>query len=750
MSPRPDPASERGIPAESGEQLELLRTATRGKAPKATPLAGELPIARVVVDVQPAHLDRPFDYTVPASMADTALPGVRVRVRFAGQDVDGFVIERAVGTEHAGRLVPLRRVVSPERVLTPEVLRLARAVADRYAGTLPDVLRLAVPPRHAAVEKGQRAGSSGGAASSGGAGSSGDAAPAGGAVDAGNARAGTGSAWAEYPAGGAFLSRLAAGQAPRAVWTALPGQAWTTGVAEAVAVTVDAGRGALIVVPDRRDADTLEPALVAALGPGRHARLEADLGPADRYAAFLDVLRGHVPVVLGTRAAAFAPVAGLGLAVIWDDGDELHAEPRAPYPHAREVLALRAEQSGAAMLLGGWSRTAEAAQLVGSGWAREIEAERSVLRRRWPRVAVAGTDRPQDVETGAAAARIPPAAFRAVREGLQRGSVLVQVPRAGYLPGLACRRCRRPARCHACQGPLRLPGPDPQATPSCGWCGRAAPAWTCPHCSGRQLRARAVGVDRTAEELGRAFPGALVVVSRADRVLPAVPGRGGLVLATSGIEPPAAAPGYAAAVLLDADVPLQRPDLRAAEEALRRWRAAAALVRPAADGGVVVICADPGAAAVQALVRGDPGGHAARELAERAELGLPPAAAAASITGAAAAVSALQGVVHLPEGTQVLGPVPVEPEPGPPVEVRPRRAARVRTAAGPARGGARSTAADARSAAVDDEPLVRLVLRAPREAAPALARALRDAQAVRSARRDPGSVRVRVDPRDLG
>lgn len=722
-----------------GEQLELLRAATRGRRPKVTPIADALPIARVVVDVPLAHLDRPFDYTVPAPMADAARPGVRVRVRFAGQDVDGFVLERAATSEHDGRLVPLRRVVSPERVLTPQVLRLARAVADRYAGTLPDVLRLAVPPRHAEVEKGLRATVSGPAAVSGPEGPSGAAFPSG--------------AWTEYPAGSAFLARLAAGQAPRAVWTALPGRAWTAAVAEAVAVTAQAGRGALIVVPDRRDADTLEPALVAALGPGRHARLEADLGPADRYAAFLSVLRGQVPVALGTRAAAFAPVAELGLVVIWDDGDELHAEPRAPYPHAREVLALRAEQAHAAMLLGGWSRTAEAAQLVGTGWARQIEAERSVLRRRWPRVSVAGTDHARDAETGAAAARVPPAAFRAVREGLQRGSVLVQVPRVGYLPGLACQHCRSPARCQDCRGPLRLPGPDVRGTPSCGWCGRAAPSWTCPHCSGRQLRALAVGVDRTAEELGRAFPGARVVVSRADRVLPAVPGRGGLVLATSGIEPAAPDPGYAAAVLLDADVPLERPDLRAAEEALRRWRAAAALVRPASDGGVVVICADPGATSVQALVRADPGGHAERELAERVELGLPPAVTAASITGPAAIVSTVQALLQLPEGTQVLGPVPVGPEPGPPAEVRPRRASRARAAAGPSRPGVaagRPPDAVARPAPADDEPQVRLVLRAPREAASALAGTLRAAQAVRSARRDQGSIRVRVDPRDLG
>ena len=116
--------------------------------------AASLPVARVAVDMPLAHLDRPFDYQVPESMSDTAVPGCRVRVRFAGQLASGFVLGRAASSEHLGRLAYLERVVSPEPVLTPEIAGLARAVADRYAGTLADVLRLAVPPRHGRAEAG--------------------------------------------------------------------------------------------------------------------------------------------------------------------------------------------------------------------------------------------------------------------------------------------------------------------------------------------------------------------------------------------------------------------------------------------------------------------------------------------------------------------------------------------------------------------------------------------------------------------
>ena len=138
------------------EQLALLRStvrASRSRPTKPRPeQAAELPVARVAVDVELAHLDRPFDYLVPEPLSTAAQPGVRVRVRFAGRLVDGYVVERAAGSEHVGRLAFLEKVVSPEPVLAPEVLTLARQVADRYAGTLADVLRLAIPPRHARVE----------------------------------------------------------------------------------------------------------------------------------------------------------------------------------------------------------------------------------------------------------------------------------------------------------------------------------------------------------------------------------------------------------------------------------------------------------------------------------------------------------------------------------------------------------------------------------------------------------------------
>lgn len=658
------------------------------------------PVARVAVDVALTHLDRTFDYRVPAHLDADAQPGVRLKVRFAGRLVDGFLLERAETTEHVGTLAWVEKVVSPEPALAPEVAALCRAVADRGAGMMCDVLRLAVPPRHARVEAEAPR----------------ERAPL--AVTAPDP-----AGWARYRHGAALLDALGAAKAVHAVWQALPGEDWATRLAEAAAATVAAGRGALVVVPDQRDVAVLLDACSALLGADAVVALTADLGPAERYRRWLAVRRGAVPVAIGTRATAFAPVARLGLVAVWDDGDDSHAEPRAPYPHVRDVLVLRAHTSGAALLVGGHARTAEGQLLVESGWAREVVAERDAVRAAMPRiVAIGETTVQEERDPALRAARLPHDAFAAARAALDAGRpVLVQVPRAGYVPWLACGTCREPARCRHCAGPLGLPtgtSDDTAALPHCRWCGRAEPAFRCAHCGARRLRASVVGSRRTAEELGRAFPGVQVRSSGGGvAVLDAADPHPELVVATPGAEPRVAG-GYGAALLLDGWALLARADLRVVEETLRRWMAAAAMVVPHADGGRVVVMAPSDLPVVQALVRWDPAGHAAAELASRTEVGFPPAVRMAAVEGPAATVAGVVDDVEAQLGAavEVLGPVEVEPDP---------RSER-------------------------DEPEERALLRVRRTEGRALATALHAAQAARTARKATDSVRVRLDPPEIG
>jgi len=663
-----------------------------------TPVEVE-PIARVLPMLSVPHLDREFDYLVSAEQSDDAQPGVRVRVRFHGRLVDGFLLERRNDTDHAGKLGWLDRVVSAEPVLTAEIRRLVDAVAARYAGTRPDVLRLAIPPRHARVEREATATHKLPETSI----------PA--PVDP--------SGWEVYGRGGQFVAALAESRAARAVWQVLPGDPWADRFAEAAAQTIRTGRAVLAIVPDQRDLDTLWRAATTRIDEDGVVALSAGLGPAARYRRWLAALRGTARLVIGTRSAVFAPVSDLGLVMVWADADDTLAEPRAPYPHAREVAMLRAHQARCAALIGGYARTAEAHALVRSGWAHDIVATRSVVRARSPRVAALDDSGYADERDPAArTARIPYIALRAARSSLEAGApVLVQVPRRGYIPSLACGRCRTIARCRQCTGPLSLQDRGPGTV--CRWCGRAEPTLRCARCGSDAVRAVVIGARRTAEELGRAFAGTPVMTSAGDAIVAAVAARPALVVATPGAEPRAEG-GYGAALLLDTWALLGRQDLRAAEDALWRWMSAAALVRPGGDGGVVLVVAESSIPTVQSLIRWDPVGHAEAELTARAEVGLPPSVHMAALDGAAGAVAALLDQVRLPDGADLLGPV--DPPPG------------VRRPAGTPAGA----------------PVTRMLVRVRREQGLALAASLRSGVSVLSARQDHEPVRVQIDPLHIG
>ena len=195
----------------NADQMPLLpgavATPKRARGARRRAVAEELPVARVALLTPVPHLDRVFDYEVPEELSATALAGTRVRVRLSGRLVDGYILARVQTSERA--LQPLSSVHGPP-VLTEEIADLCRRVADRYAGTLADVLRFAVPPRRARAES--------------------RSAPApdraevpAGAVD----RAG----WSAYRGGEALLEGIG-GPPTRALWIASPGERPAVRIAE--------------------------------------------------------------------------------------------------------------------------------------------------------------------------------------------------------------------------------------------------------------------------------------------------------------------------------------------------------------------------------------------------------------------------------------------------------------------------------------------------------------------------------------
>ncbi|UVI34496.1 primosomal protein N' [Brevibacterium spongiae] len=635
---------------------EPLPIDTGTSAEGQVPLASENPVARVLIDHPVPHLARTFDYAVPEKLAEAALPGVRVRVKFAGRLRDGYLLERVDSSDHVGPLATIQRLSGPVQVLGPELLALCEATARRYGGTLADVLRLAIPPRHARGEKAVLKAAQTPAAQTPAAQSTAAQTDAG-QTSAEETEAGPAGDGTDTGPEADLLGRLgewvlsseteprqtdpAAAPPRRRALAATPGPtpglSWIRAGLEAARATLEAGKSVLWLVPDHRELLVLQASLTAA-NLTDFSVLSADQSPEQRWQAWLRGLLGHTRMTIGTRAAAFAPLTELGLIICTDDANRSYLDQHAPYPHAREVSLLRSTIEDTELLFVSTDRSAEVQRLVEIGWLSDITPTGPARRHAAPVVFVPDEDRDPF-----AWQRIPSRAWQIMRTALRPrprdggvpGPVLVQVPRSGYYPVFACARCQEVARCPRCQETLTT---QSEVGPfACRSCGYHSETFSCARCRSNQVRSIVRGRARTVEELRRALPDTEIVESGGDDITTVLDETPRLVVATTGAEPYVIG-GYAAAILLDSLWP--GPWMRSVDESVARRLRAAALVRSRDEGGTVYL-GDEDEVIRSTLTAFDPATAMSRQLADRKVLGFPPYRRILELTGAGADIDAV-------------------------------------------------------------------------------------------------------------
>jgi primosomal protein N' (replication factor Y) len=553
----------------------------------------------VLVESPVPRLDRLLDYVIPEELVADVVVGCRVRVplgKGGARRIDAFVVGISEKSATEMVLAEIESTHGSVPVLTPALWSLARAVADRNGGGAADILRGAIPKRGVRIEKGRQ-----------------------------------------------FT--------PRAMPTPRP--------TERTALTLDAGvietpdgptlrslsqvadlvrgavAGVIVVVPDWRDLALLS----RALGDVPHVTVDSSGTPSERYGRYLDILSGDARIVIGTRAAVYAPVLDLELLIVVDESDPLLEEPHTPYVHARDAAVVRNSIEGGRLVFASITPSVESTRFVELGF---IESSVTTPARATVILANDVSD-----DGFASRARIPSSGWRVLREALERGPVLVQVSRPGFTPQVVCAACRTPHRCGTCRSLL---SGNRDGTVLCRVCGLTPIGLKCGHCSGRETAWSGVGSVRTADELGRAFPGVPVVVADGEHRALEVPRRASLVIATRGAEPIVSG-GYEAVLIVDGDKELQRPGLRTSENCLRWWGHASSL---AADGATVVLANVDGAFASlfasnqwETIIE--------TELRERRALGFPPATRAIAVRGS---IKDMQTVRELDQvsGHRIMGP----------------------------------------------------------------------------------------------
>jgi primosomal protein N' (replication factor Y) len=539
-------------------------------------------VVRVLPD-EPA-IAKTFDYLVPDRVGDQVRVGDRVRVALSGRRVGGWVVAVGVSPPAGVALRPLARWSG--RGPTPDLMDLATWAAWRWAGRTASVLRTASPERNVMkLPPAPRRGASPRAAPS----AVGDLARS--LVDA--------------PGPGGLL-RLPPAADPSAV------------------VLAAAERGNVLV---------LCPTLPLARSVGtalRRAGVPVGLHPRDWALGAAGVS------VVGTRAAAWAPVGGLAAVVVVDEHDESHQQEQAPTWHARDVAVERARRAGVPCLL-----TSPCPSLEALAWRPAAALPRSEERDGWPIVDVVDMRR-EDPRTGL----LPPALVRVLR-GDRR--VLCVLNRTGRARLLACAACGELARCERCDAAVSQPG-EPADTLACARCGETRPV-ICVECGATKLKAVRQGVTRVRDEI------AALVGEPVDEVTGVRPPSGGFgTRVVVGTEATLHQVDRADVVaFLDFDQELLAPRYRAAEQALGLLARAARLVGARSGGGRVVVQTHlPRHEVVQAGLHGDPTRVSSAEAERRELLLFPPVTAMAEVSGAGAAE--LVSSLGVPPDVDVLGP----------------------------------------------------------------------------------------------
>ena len=606
----------------------------------------ELPIARVAVEVEPYHLDRPFDYGV----GDTDPPvGARVEVVFAGRVRKGVVVERVATTDvPEGRLRDLKRVLGEHVWITEDELGVARWVADRWGGTLADVLRHALPARTVDVER--RAAAAGWFPTA-----ERVAAPP--APSAG--------AWGRYGgAGGRLVAAVATG-AGAYVWRPLPDEDVAARVDELVRIALAGDRDVLVVVPD-----PVSPVADAVLAAAGDLAVDARDKASDRvtYRRWLQARTGQARVVVGGRGVALWPLRRPGLFVVLDEANPAHKELRSPRHHVREIALERARRNHGVAILVGTVASAATWGLLRTQRVEPVAGDRD------EEVAAA----PPVVLDSSPRGRFGAPAVRALRAAVREGAYgVVLATRRGEGRALACHECGEALRCPTCESTVAADAGGVLCH-GCGWSQPRRPR--CGSCRARDpwvpLRA---GAERMAAELTRTLPD--VPVHALEGHAPDVPPAPAVLVITRGSVLDAPPGPVGAVVVPELDALTRRPVVDAGEDALRLCLAVAGWVArsgagpargelpedvgdvpPAEDGEVVRVVVqtrEPDGPVAEAIAAWDPSGYWRSEAPLRDELGFPPGGRLVRVGAPAATAEEVGAALRAAVGSQavVLGPL---------------------------------------------------------------------------------------------
>jgi primosomal protein N' (replication factor Y) len=562
-------------------------------------------VARVAFDSPLPQLDRLFDYEIPTDLAASLEIGQLVEVPFGRSEKSrqGFVIDIASVSTFAGALSKVAAVVSPRVLLTPTIIKLCQTLAARQALSFGELLKVACPDRMVRVDKSWTADK--------------------------NTVQIVGDHEHESTSSELLLSlSITPG------FTAHDGvteSRWIHEVERFCHEALAQNRSVIVCVPDFRDVARLNK-VFEQMGLGAFVNsYEPRATKSEQFARHLRALDSKPQLVIGSRNALYAPLRNLGAIVLWDEGDEGHQDESSPYLHSRDVALVRQSIEQCQLVFMQHSKSTSVKRLESVGYLKPLHEQQA---------------RPH-ISFSSDGFRVDSLAYRTIKEALQTGAVLVQVAAKGSSTSISCSDCGKRSACTFCSGPL---WENAKGQVICRICSGFNLQPQCRDCGSLKIKRGRAGTSRTLQEFGKSFPGIRLIESTGEDALTYLAGEPALVVSTAGAEPICES-GYAAVVVLDADLELSRDQLDATEQAVRKWANALSLLAP--TGKAAVIGVSPELGQVLSLWQVDE--LAGRLLQERLEVGFPPTVRLVSITGARDDLQPVKVALEGVEGVRILG-----------------------------------------------------------------------------------------------
>ncbi len=584
--------------------LKLKRQSSAKPAKQSVSPSENLPIAAVLVDTPVSYLEGIYDYLVPETLDAYATVGTKVIVEFGKSNTEGLIVARKSSSDQQKNIKVISKLNSPSGLLSSSVIKHIEATRDRFGGGIWNIIKSAVPARVLKEEQIQRS------------------------LNSSVNLPKYSSPDFRYLIGRADYDSI---QNSRKLKWAL---SFPIGIkpewflAEFIKIRAQINQ-VLLIVPDEKDLANYVSILSEYFGD-EVIELGSHLTKNDRYRNYLKATFQSKRVIITSRSGAFTELHSDATVIVLSDLDESHYEQHAPGWNSRDVSLLR--DNSTSLIFASVSHSLEIARLVEIGWleGKKYETKAAIK-------IVSGINNSSSILT--------------IKKGLEKGNVLVSVSDKGYANLFLCSKCRNAANCE-CGGKLQIS--TQTKTPTCFLCQKVYKDWKCSYCGDNRPFVIAKGIDRTAEEIGRALPKASILVSSGNKQMRSLPRGNHVVFATTGSEPNSI---FAAVVMLDGEKIFNRPTLRAEEMAKFSWFYLLSKAQPNSEIYLSLPNHHP---VVQAILRNESRYGVSEDLINREKAKLPPFYRIAVVTGDKSEISKFSENLKSSNSYEVTGPTVID------------------------------------------------------------------------------------------